>query len=132
MVQNERDCTVKPTAGLLLRDAQLALYGAPGHQTAATTAVGEARPCQPVYREDYGCRQTRHSRDGQPSSPTLVETLFYDGPLATDFRGDKDLGHYWIGGEQGEEGPYAVREGPSHPDIIWDFFRRHPRGGEGE
>ena len=131
VVQNERDCTVKPPAGRLLRDAQLALHGAPGHQTPATTAVGEPTPCQPVYAQDFGCRHTRHSRDGQPDSPTLVETVWYEGPLATAYRGDKDLGHYWIGGEQGEEGPYAVREGPSHPDIIWDFFRRHPRTGVG-
>lgn len=131
VVQNERDCTVKPPAGLLLRDAQLALYGSAGHQTAITTAAGEPTPCQPVYAQDYGCRHARHSRDGQPASPTLVETVWYEGPLATAYRGDKDLGHYWVGGEQGKEGPYAVREGPSHPDLIWDFFRRHPRVGEG-
>jgi len=129
VVQNERDCSVKQAAGLLLRDAQLALYGAPGRQTAAATAQGEATPCQPVYAQDYGCRHARHSRDGRPDSPSLVETVWYEGPLATPYRWDQDLGHYWIGGEHGQEGPYTRREGPSHPDIIWDFFRRHPREG---
>jgi hypothetical protein len=57
-----------------------------------------------------------------------VETVFYSGPAATPNPGDKDLGHYWIGGENGNDGRYAIRQGPSYPDIIWDFFVRHARG----
>jgi hypothetical protein len=67
VVQNERDCTVKPPAGLLLRDAQLSLYGSAGHQSAITTAVGEPTPCQPAYAKDYGCRHARYSRDRSSS-----------------------------------------------------------------
>jgi hypothetical protein len=29
------------------------------------------------------------------------------------------VGHYWIGGEHGNDGRYSIRQGPSYPDIIW-------------
>lgn len=61
------------------------------------------------------------------STRSVVETVFYNGPQATPNPGDKNLGHYWIGGEKGNDGRYSIRQGPSYPDIVWEFFVRHAR-----
>lgn len=128
VLHNDWDCRVPQPAGHILRDAQLALYGKPGHRTAETTAALQT-DCTPVFQADHGCRHTRYTHDARPESPSLVETIFYAGPPVTPDPSDHDLGHYWIGGEDGRDGPYAVRQGPSYPEIIWAFFARHPRDG---
>lgn len=130
VLQNERDCTVFRTAGRNLRDAHLALFGQAGHDT-AVTALAARRPCTPVFGgDDYGCRHEIFTADGNSGSRSLVETVFYQGPLETPSSADSDRGHYWIGGERGRDGKYALRRGPSHPDIVWEFFARHPRNGQ--
>ncbi|WP_275096902.1 hypothetical protein [Sedimenticola hydrogenitrophicus] len=53
--------------------------------------------------------------------------MFYNGPLATPNPNDTDHGHYWIGGAEGNEGRWSTRDGPVYPEIVWDFFARHPR-----
>jgi len=131
VIQNTQDCTVLQPAGANLRDAQLALYADPAHRTPNKAWIEEVA-CAPVFQEDYGCRHSRYSRDGQSGGPSLVETLSYQGPHLTPSHEDRDLGHYWVGGVEGQEGPYAVRRGPSYPDIIWDFFERHRRGDAGQ
>jgi hypothetical protein len=65
--------------------------------------------------------------DGRSGSRSLAETIFYSGPVATPNTQDTDHGHYWIGGEAGNDGKWSLRNGPSYPDIIWDFFARHAR-----
>ncbi len=126
VLQNNHDCTVKQPAGLILRDAQLALYGDPSHRTPVEVLADEIN-CSPVYDQDFDCRHARYTHDGNPGSRSLVETVFFNGPLTTRDSRDKDLGHYWVSGQDGRDGPYALRQGPSYPDIIWAFFARHPR-----
>ena len=124
VLQNNKDCVVAQPAGTNLRDAHLQVFGDSAHNTADKARM-EQHACTPVFRVDYGCRQTVYSGDGGARS--LVETVFYDGPAATPNPNDMDLGHYWIGGEKGNEGRYAMRRGSSYPDIVWDFFVRHAR-----
>ena len=80
----------------------------------------------------WDCRHTFHTVDAQPGSRSIVETVIYDGPLETPDPSDNDRGHYWIGGSEGRDGRWSVRVGPSYPDIIWDFFARHPVDPAGE
>lgn len=129
VLQNNRDCTVVQPAGRNLRDAQLQLNGDAAHNTAAR-ALAREQDCTPVFGTGHGCRHGVYTADAQPTSRSLVETVFYDGPTATPDPGDTDRGHYWIGGEHGRDGRWAVQRGPSYPDIIWSFFERHPRGAE--
>lgn len=124
VIQNERDCTVLPQAGLNLRDVHRAVFGG---QSQGTAASEEA--CTPVFGVDYGCRHAIYTADGTTGGRSVVETVLYDGPLATPNPSDNDHGHYWIGGEHGENGRWSIRRGPSFPDITWNFFSRHPRGG---
>ncbi|MDV7211966.1 extracellular catalytic domain type 1 short-chain-length polyhydroxyalkanoate depolymerase [Azotobacter beijerinckii] len=129
VVQNDNDCTVVQSAGRRLRDAHLKVFGSAPFGTPATTLAAQGR-CFPVFGgNDYGCRREVFSADGNSASRSLVETLFYQGPLETPAADDEDRGHYWIGGEHGRDGNYALRQGPSHPDILWEFFARHPRNG---
>nr|WP_298379143.1 PHB depolymerase family esterase [uncultured Halomonas sp.] len=126
VLQNNNDCTVIQPAGRNLRDAQLAVFGDESHDT-PDEALASQETCQPFFEQNYGCRQSRYTLDGSDASRSLVETVFFDGPRATPSTGDTDRGHYWIGGESGNQGRWAIRQGPSYPDIIWDFFERHPR-----
>lgn len=126
VLQNAADCTVLRQAGLNLRDAQLAVFGDAAHDTAAE-ARAVTRICTPAFNADYGCEQIMYTVDGRSGSRSLVETIFYTGPVATPSAQDTDHGHYWIGGEAGINGKWALRNGPSYPDIIWDFFARHAR-----
>lgn len=130
VIQNERDCTVVQPAGRNVRDAHLAVFGGPSHDTAATALASE-QACAPVFGADYGCRHATYTADGSTDSRSLVETLFYDGPLETPNPSDNDHGHYWIGGEHGGNGRWSIRRGPSFPDITWNFFSRHARDGGG-
>lgn len=126
VVQNERDCTVVQPAGRNLRDAHLGVFGEPGHNSAGSALAREGA-CSPVFQAAYGCRHSLYTRDGTTGSRSVVETLFYDGPTATPHPSDTDHGHYWIGGENGRDGRWSMRRGPSFPDIVWNFFERHPR-----
>ncbi|SFU98272.1 extracellular catalytic domain type 1 short-chain-length polyhydroxyalkanoate depolymerase [Halomonas korlensis] len=124
VIQNERDCTVIQQAGLNLRDAHLAVFGNASQNTPAAS-----RLCTPFFVEDYDCRHDIFTADGDSGSRSVVETVFYAGPLATPNPQDTDHGHYWIGGEEGNNGRWSLRRGPSLPDIAWNFFERHPRDG---
>lgn len=126
VLQNQRDCTVLGRAGELLRDAQLKLLGDAAHDTPAEAQAAETA-CSPAFGTDHACRHTRYTVDALPGSRSIVETVFYSGPVATPSASDTDHGHYWIGGEQGLDGNWALRQGPSYPDIVWSFFARHPR-----
>ncbi|QEA37824.1 PHB depolymerase family esterase [Pistricoccus aurantiacus] len=126
VLQNDNDCTVVQPAGRNLRDAHLAVFGDKAHDTPTEAQTSESA-CLPFFQQDYACRQRRYT--GSDETRSLVETIFYDGPLRTQSPGDTDKGHYWIGGEAGNQGRWAIRAGPSYPDIIWDFFARHPRDG---
>lgn len=129
VVQNDNDCTVVQSAGRHLRDAHLKVFGSAPFNSPASTLAAQGH-CIPLFGDDdYGCRHERFTADGNSASRSLVETLFYRGPLETPAADDQDRGHYWIGGEHGRDGPYALRRGPSQPDILWDFFARHPRSG---
>jgi poly(hydroxyalkanoate) depolymerase family esterase len=127
VLHNEKDCTVLITAGQNMRDAHLRVFGEASHDTASTAKASEAA-CTPFFQNNYGCKHVRYTQDGTTNSRSIVETVFYSGPQNTADPTDKDRGHYWIGGQQGMEGNYAVRAGPSYPDIAWDFFSRHARG----
>jgi poly(hydroxyalkanoate) depolymerase family esterase len=127
VLQNNQDCTVVQPAGRNLRDAQLLLNGDAAHDTPAE-ALATQRACTPVFGAGYGCQQLFYTVDGRPGSRSLVETVFYDGPTATPDTGDTDHGHYWIGGQDGRDGRWALQRGPSYPDIVWDFFSRHAAG----
>ncbi|QDQ24989.1 PHB depolymerase family esterase [Chitinimonas arctica] len=130
VLQNEKDCTVIAAAASRLRDAHLKLFGSVGHDTPARTLTAQ-KPCAPVYGDDdYGCLHSVYHADGQGTGPSLVETVFYRGPLRTPNTADTDHGHYWIGGSEGKNGKWAMRDGPSYPDIVWDFFSRHPRAAQ--
>ena len=128
VLHSERDCTVVQPAGRNLRDAQLKVFGTPPFDTPAAARAAQ-RPCTPVQGEDFGCVHEFYTADGTTGARSIVETVFYSGPLATPDPGDTDHGHYWIGGEHGNDGRWSVRRGPSYPDIAWDFFARHPRDG---
>ncbi len=129
VLQNERDCTVVQPAGRNLRDAQLRVFGDTEHDTPATARAVQ-RPCSPISgTDDYGCLHNLYTVDGTPASRSVVETVFYNGPIATPHPNDTDHGHYWIGGADGNNGRWSLRTGPSYPEIVWDFFARHPRDG---
>jgi len=128
ILQNKGDCTVLQAAAAHMLDAHLALFGDAKHQTPATT-LAEQSACKPVFQQGFGCQQTRYTHDARTSSRSLVETVLFDGPQATPNTQDKDHGHYWVGGQDGREGPYALRQGPSYPEIAWAFFERHPQDG---
>lgn len=128
VLQNNRDCTVVQPAGQIIRDAHLLAFADSAAQS-PQQALTDTRACAPFYQNNHSCEHKTYTQDGQPSARSLVETIFFDGPRATANSSDTDKGHYWIGGEVGNEGRWAVRAGPEYPDIIWDFFNRHPRDG---
>lgn len=128
VLQNNQDCTVVQPAGRNIRDAHLKAFGDASHSTPATAQAAQ-RACTPTFGEDDACQHTFYTVDGQSGSRSIVETVFYNGPIATPNPDDTDHGHYWIGGAEGRNGKWAIQRGPSYPDIIWDFFSRHPRSG---
>ncbi len=130
VLQNEKDCVVLAQAGRNLRDAQLLVFGDAAHDTPAE-AQAQQGACANFFGSNLGCVHTRYTADGSSAARSRVETVFFSGPLATANASDTDKGHYWIGGESGLEGKWAIRQGPSYPDIIWNFFSRHPRDGSG-
>ncbi|MEX0606288.1 MAG: PHB depolymerase family esterase [Marinobacter sp.] len=128
VLQNENDCTVLHQAALNTRDAHLQAFGAPAFDTTAETKASET-PCSPFNQNNYGCRHIKYTQDGTIGSRSVVETIFLDGPLNTPNFQDTDHGHYWISGAEGNNGKWAIKVGPSYPDIIWEFFNRHSRDG---
>jgi poly(hydroxyalkanoate) depolymerase family esterase len=126
VLQNNADCTVLQQAGRNVRDAQLGAFGDAAFDTPAE-ARAVTRVCAPVFTTGYDCEQVIYTVDGRSGSRSLVETIFYNGPVATPNTQDTDHGHYWIGGEAGANGKWSLRNGPSYPDIVWDFFVRHAR-----
>lgn len=128
VLQNENDCTVLKTAADHTRDAHLQVHGSPAFDT-PTEAQASTTACTPYYQSSYNCVHTRYTQDGTTGTRSLVETVYLDGPLSTPNTQDTDHGHYWIGGVNGNNGKWAVKAGPSFPDIIWDFFDRHSRDG---
>jgi hypothetical protein len=130
VLANDKDCVVLAQAGRNLRDAQLLAFGDAAHDTPAEAQASQA-PCAPFFGSNLGCVHTRYTADGTTASRSRVETVFFSGPLATPNTADTDKGHYWIGGESGNNGKWSIRQGPSFPDIVWDFFSRHARDGSG-
>ena len=129
VLQNDQDCTVLQQAARNLRDAQLKVFGDASHDTPAKARATQIA-CTPVSgSDDYACQHVFYTVDGHSGSRSLVETVIYHGPLATPNPADTDHGHYWIGGAKGNDGKWSIRLGPSYPDLIWDFFSRHPRSG---
>lgn len=124
-LQNIKDCTVVTQAALNIRDSWLQVFAEPGSQTPAAALVSSSA-CSPFYQNNYSCDHRIYTADGQ-TGRSVVETIIYDGPRVTANPNDTDRGHYWIGGAAGNEGKWAVRTGPIYPDILWDFFQRHPR-----
>lgn len=127
VLQSNNDCTVIQPAGRNIRDAHLQVFGDASHDTPAEAQQSQAA-CSPYYQNNYNCMHTRY---GTGNGRSIVETVFFDGPQNTANSTDTNHGHYWVGGEDGSEGAWAVRAGPSYPDIIWDFFNRHSRNGSG-
>lgn len=130
VLSNNKDCVVLAQAGRNLRDAHLLVFGDAAHDTPAEAQASQAA-CSPFNGSNYGCVHTRYTADGTTATRSRVETVLFDGPLATANTADTDKGHYWIGGASGNEGKWAVKTGPSFPDIVWDFFSRHARDGGG-
>ena len=127
VLQNEADCTVIQPAGRNIRDAHLKVFGTSAFDT-PSEALADTQNCTPFFQNDYQCEHHLYTQDGTSASRSVVETIFFNGPLNTANPADTDHGHYWVGGEHGNEGKWAVRSGPVYPEIIWDFFNRHPRG----
>jgi len=128
VLANESDCTVIQPAGRNIRDAHLRVFGEEAFNT-PTEAQASDNACNPYHVNNYSCRHKTYTQDGTTSSRSVVETVFFDGPLNTANPSDTNHGHYWVGGADGNEGKWAVKKGPSYPDIIWDFFNRHSRSG---
>lgn len=131
VLQNKKDCTVLQQAADNTRDAHLKAFGSAGYDTPASAQAAETA-CAPYNQNNYSCRHIKYTADGTTGSRSVVETVYLDGPLATANPQDTDHGHYWVGGAEGKEGKWAVKAGPSYPDIIWEFFSRHSRNGVGD
>ncbi|KAB7623692.1 PHB depolymerase family esterase [Alkalilimnicola sp. S0819] len=122
VLANNRDCVVQQPAGRNMRDAHLQVFGG---------SKADEVACEYYYQSNYGCRHAYYTVDGYPGSRSVVETIFFDGPLETPDTSDSDYGHYWVAGADGSEAAYNRRSGPSYPDLVWDFFSRHARDGSG-
>lgn len=129
ILQNKNDCTVLKKGADNMRDAHLKVFGEPGFDTPAKADAGTTN-CSPYYQDDYSCTHTRYTQDGTTGSPSVVETVYLDGPINTPNSQDTDHGHFWVSGEDGNNGKWSIRVGPSYPDIIWEFFSN--QGGDPE
>lgn len=100
VVQSQNDQTVELQSALNLRDSWLTIKQVP-----------TARPEPLVYKTagiEWQYRQ--FPNNGQPTS---LETVLVE-----------KLPHGWIGGNPGK---YSDSQGPNISEIIWLFFKRHPR-----
>lgn len=100
VIQSSNDQTVEPQAALNLRDSWLTSKGI--RKQTPTPIKGETQSIKWEY--------TRYQQ-GRKITP--VETLLVD-----------QLKHAWIGANQGN---YGESRGPNISEIIWLFFKRHPR-----
>ena len=100
IVQSHNDKTVEFQAAMNLRDSWLALKRAKKERPAPV--VGKTQEIEWQYRQFP-----------RGKGPTPVETLLVD-----------ELKHGWIGGN---EGKFSEPRGPNVSEIIWLFFKRHPR-----
>lgn len=128
VLQNKKDCTVIQTAANNMRDAHLQVFGSGSFKTPAATKAADTS-CASFNQNNYDCRHVVYTQDGSTATRSLVETVLFDGPLATPNSLDTDHGHYWGGGADGNNGKWSVKVGPSYPDLVWDFFSRHSRDG---
>ena len=121
VLKSKNDCLIVSPADNNIRDAHLGTFGIFGGAKAQDIA------CEFFNGNNFDCLHTFYTKDGTISSRSTVEVISFNGPVNTDSLEDNDYGHYWVGGANGNEGKYAVKEGPSYPDLVWDFFNRHPR-----
>jgi poly(hydroxyalkanoate) depolymerase family esterase len=128
VLQNKNDCTVLKKAADNIRDAHLKVFGEAGFDTPSGADAGTVN-CSPYYQNDYNCTHTRYTQDGTTGTRSVVEIVYLDGPLSTPNTQDTNHGHYWVSGKDGNNGKWAIRVGPSYPDIIWSFFDDHSRDG---
>jgi hypothetical protein len=103
VIHSTNDGTVPFKNGQNIRDVWIA------HYDASTDA--EERDCT---RDGVSCRHSIF-RDG--AGRTVVETVFYDGPVFVK-------SHAWIGDHAGQ---FADPDGPSATDRLWAFFQANPR-----
>lgn len=116
VMQSNNDCVVQQPAGRNIRDAHLRVHG--GERASAGS-------CQYYYQNNYNCKHVKYTSDGTTSGIPIVETIFFDGSST-------DHGHQWMAGENGNStAQYNERVGPSYPDLVWDFFSRNARNGDG-
>ncbi|PID45545.1 MAG: hypothetical protein CSB47_08480 [Proteobacteria bacterium] len=100
VIQSKNDQTVELQSALNLRDSWLAVK-----------RVRKERP-EPLAHTTRDIEwQYRQYRRG--SGVTPLETLFVE-----------QLQHGWIGGNPGK---YSTSQGPNISEIIWLFFKQHPR-----
>lgn len=124
---NRNDCTVLEQAAKNIRDSMLQLYDMP-IDNVGNYVVAANPACEWYHQNNYACQ---HAIYEDAFGKSLVETVLFSGPENTASSSDTDHGHYWVSGVNGTEGDWAVKTGPSYPDLIWDFFDRHPRTGGG-
>ena len=121
VLANNNDCTVVSPADSHIRDAHLGVFGGANAQDVA---------CEFFNGNNFNCRHTYYTTDGSTAARSTVETISFSGPVNTTNPADTDHGHYWVGGAAGNEGKWAVKHGPTYPDLVWDFFNRHPRNSQ--
>lgn len=100
VIQSQNDQTVEPQSAINLRDSWLAVKG-----------VRKQQPL-PISGENQSIKW-EYKRYQQGRRITPVETLLVD-----------QLKHAWIGANHGN---YGESRGPNISEIIWLFFKRHPR-----
>ena len=100
IIQSQNDHTVELQSALNLRDSWLEVKRA--RKERPDPIAGTTREIDWEYREYQ-----------RGSEVTPLETLLVE-----------KLKHAWIGGNEGE---YGESRGPNISEIIWLFFKRHPR-----
>jgi len=100
VIQSQNDQTVELQSGLNLRDSWLRVKG-----------VSKQRP-EPLVQRTQGI-EWQYRQYQQEQQPTPLETLLVE-----------QVKHGWVGGNSGK---YSDSRGPNISEIIWLFFKRHPR-----
>ena len=113
VLQSNNDCVVQQPAGDNIREAHLRVFSG---------QFASQQVCSDYFQNNYNCKHRRYTADGSAGSRSVVETVFFDGAST-------DNGHFWAAGEHGQTAQYNVRVGPDYPELIADFFNRHPRTG---
>jgi poly(hydroxyalkanoate) depolymerase family esterase len=99
VIHSENDCRVRIVNARNLRESWIRHHGAGD----APVAV---RDCT---EDGIGCT---HLRFADAAGRSVIETVFYDGPVGS-------RSHYWPGDGTGD---YADPAGPSASALLWDFF----------